>query len=411
MICLSFAHLSLPVYLRGCTSLPQEIQNFFAAWPFTTIQPAREYPHGPSLTMGADAKGRALYTVDAPWLPTHFQEDSLACALCNLSIEMIIAVCREHGLLCLHAAALRMGRHMPLLLGSNGAGKSSLAARLMANGHTGYGDDLVGMSGQGTALSFGIAPRLRLPLPPSPTLAAFVHSCQGISDARYCYLDPASVALARHGEEKPVSHCILLQRRQGADARLRPLPPQTALLRLLPRYIMQCGEAAPLLQQAAALAGRLPVLLLRYDSVDAAAACLEQYLELYAPIDHENAPCIALSEVRQAGTGHVPLPTGRGVRRRRPGKAPARQRWQQRSGVRVLRHGRQLFLSAPAGSALHRLNPLGQAVWSLLESPLSMAEAAGLLAEAFPGTGRERIRKDTARLFQDLCLAGLIVAV
>ena len=46
---------------------------------------------------------------------------------------------------------------------------------------------------------------------------------------------------------------------------------------------------------------------------------------------------------------------------------------------------------------------------ALLAEPLSVSEAAGLLAEVFPQTGRDRLESDLSAFFQILHEQGLLV--
>lgn len=428
---LLFQGVPQPIRLQGAAEVLHpfmaELHTFFALWPFREVTPQT----GPGITLHCtwDADGCPLFRVDAPWLPVPFEDTSPTCALCNLSIELVSAECRAGtDLLCLHAAAVRLDGVCVLLLGTNNVGKSSLVACLLADGHVAYGDDLLGLGHDGEIHAFGIAPRLRLPLPPSARVAAFAQGHAGSHDAHYLYLDPARIPLAPHGTTAVPQAVVLLQRRAGASPRLLELTSQTALLRLLPRFIMLGGDAIPLLERATALAQRVPVFVLRYGSLDTGAACLAKELARSLA----DRPCQAripkwvIPDSRESGaeagtTGDVKRPGcpkrvspagaclgGRRLRLRRGRRAPALVLYRQRPGVRLIRQGKQGFLTSVAGHGLYRLNTLGQAIWALLESPLSRREAASLLLEAFPAEPPSRIHNDIARLFQDLHRAGLI---
>lgn len=405
MLYLKFDGLDQLVSLCSCADEYKDIQTFFSAWPSMIVsQGSITQNTGIELSCKKNVDGNAYYSVDAPWLPLPFIDDTLACALCNLSIEMINGFCREHEMLCMHGAVVRLGAHSILLLGTNRAGKSALAVRLMAQGHQVLGDDLVGLNGDGTAFSFGIAPRLRLPLPPSTVLTDFVQRHAGCQDRHYLYLTPGTIPLAPHGSGIQLSHIILLQRHEGSKKALIPLSAQNALLRLLPRYIMQGGDAGKLLQQAGKLAARLPLLLLLYNDLDTAVDCLQEEL-----LRHKE-PADKGQHFEQMMLTTVLSSRDMQLQKRKVARIPGRRPYLQRPGVRLLRQDQKLFLISPVGNALHRLNPMGQAIWQMMEKPLSQWQAIGLLAEAFPGIEMIRIKNDIARLFQDLRQAGLIMA-
>jgi hypothetical protein len=67
-------------------------------------------------------------------------------------------VLRLRGITCLHASALEVGGRALLLVGSEGAGKSTTAAALLQRGHAVLSDDVAPLSGRGD--TFWISPGL-----------------------------------------------------------------------------------------------------------------------------------------------------------------------------------------------------------------------------------------------------------
>lgn len=68
----------------------------------------------------------------------------------------------------------------------------------------------------------------------------------------------------------------------------------------------------------------------------------------------------------------------------------------------------EVFLVGADGQSLFHLNLVGSALWRLLEEPISAAEAAEILAEAFGDVDATRIKADTDALFKELQKRGLI---
>jgi hypothetical protein len=61
-----------------------------------------------------------------------------------------------------------------------------------------------------------------------------------------------------------------------------------------------------------------------------------------------------------------------------------------------------VFLVNNGNQALYQLEDVGAALWRLLESPISIEEAAGIVHCAFPETDKASIDADIQQLFGDL---------
>jgi hypothetical protein len=79
--------------------------------------------------------------------------------------------------------------------------------------------------------------------------------------------------------------------------------------------------------------------------------------------------------------------------------------------MRVHEAGAFAYLIPKEQDSIFGVDGIGLAVVSLLSEPLSISEAAGLLAEVYPQTGRERLESDMSLFFRSLCGQGLIVPV
>ncbi len=412
-----FEGVRLPVRLYNCSALLPEARAFFGSWPFTEGLPSSSET---ALSLeGPGKKGKKGYRIICPMQAKPLYEPTATCALCSLSIELAAVFCLEHPeMLCLHGAAVSLPSGTALLLGDNRSGKSTLTVRLAAAGLRIYGDDLIGMTAQGEVMSFGIPPRLRLPLPFSGASAEFVRHRRGSGDGRYQYLNPDPDFLAPFGQTSPVKHIIMLQRRSKARPQLSVADRNAGLMHLLPRYIMRPGEAETVLEQAGRLSADIPVLLFRYSNLDEAASFLcMQANSLHC--DHNstrNTTHLPVWNALPDFDGPVPPhdtcsksllpPKDWSTPTQLQGKSFP-QTWIQAPGVRLVEQNGGLFVIN--ADAVHSLNPQGYMVWRLLEAPLSEKEAVLLLQETFPEIPKNRIVRDTARLFRDLRQAGLVV--
>lgn len=83
------------------------------------------------------------------------------------------------------------------------------------------------------------------------------------------------------------------------------------------------------------------------------------------------------------------------------------QYYQQKPGVHVRQMDDQAFLADPDTDVLFHLNPVGTAVWRLLEQPTSQDDIISLLVDAFPDAGRDQITGDVSALLGQLADNGL----
>ena len=377
------------------TALLESACIFFALWPHSvTAEPPAE---GALITV---RHRKGWFTLSAPWIARPLREPTPTCLLCNLGIELISAFRLTHPqILCLHAAAVTFASGTVLLLGDNRAGKSSLAARLMADGHTLYADDLVGLTPDGQAFSFGIAPRLRLPLPPSSDLAEFVRQHTGPCDGRYQYVAADPATMAPCGTSTPIRRAILLQRHSAGKARLVNLPPETIATQLAGRCFMQQGDAGLVAEQATQMAGRIPFLCLHYADLDDAARYLAAHLDTTTPPLLPEEPVAHMAEwPRRAMADTMSVSSGRRL-------------YRQTDGAQLVCRGANAFLCTPDKNSLYSLNGSGRLIWQLLQSPVSAGDVAQLLQEAYPHIPAARLQRDVNRMFAHLEQAKLIIRV
>ena len=393
-----FAGVRLPVRFLHCPALFRQAREFFHAWPLEICQtPAREC----SIQVAASGLETTGYDISAPWLKAPLHEPTVTSALCSLSIELIAAFCKEHDMLCLHAAAMGFQEEHTLLLGGNHAGKSTLIARLMADGCTSCGDDLIGITPRGNIFSFGIAPRLRLPPPPSRPLLDFLSQHKGIGDTRYQYIKADSPLIASFGYTAPLTRIVMLQRQSEGPVELIPLTQSSGLEGLLSHYVMQRGSAEAVFRQASAIMQHIPAACFRYASLDETASLLKKVPDK----THSATPEAAVEAPYRGRTRKLRAMRSRALKPR----PHSLQCYVQAPGVQAFSEYGSLFLTDSSSDAVFGLNSPGEIVWSMLEQPLSEQEASLLLQEAFPTISRSRIQRDVEELFRRLKHKKLIV--
>ncbi len=393
-VLLAFDGIARPVALVGCGHLLPILRAALPSWPFAQVAEAGTEPVITLVRRG----GR--HVIRNPWMDEAILETSDVAAVCSLIVDLVKAFVEDNrDLMCLHGGAALIGDKLLVLPSTYRAGKSTLLAQLAADGVPVFADDVLpigGPSDHGRAL--GIAPRLRLPLPggAGPRLRAFVDRHAGPGDGYYLYLDPPADLLPAYGATAPIGAVVMLDREDDAPAELFAAPRAAALRALIGRNFGIGPGAGDILDRLAAVTDGVPCLTLRYgDLADASQLLRETF--------GGGATAVGGAAAR------VPheLAAATGPSAAAPAVDPSRQ-FRRVDGMALREVDGELFVADAAGDAIHHLNSLGAGIWNLLAEPVSAAEAAGIVAGAFPDADPVAVAADVARLFAELAGSGLI---
>ena len=396
-----FGGIPTPVAFIDCSQLLDPLSRILVGWPFTTV----DRPRGrPILTI---SRRGDFYRLTSPAFAGEIREDTAVSAVCTLIVELVQAwLAHNSSFLCLHSAAVELNGRLVVFPAIRRAGKSTLAARLAGGGARIFADDLLPIAAdpvRGVAL--GAALRLRLPLPArsGPTLRRFVRNHAGLSDGYYCYLDLPETLHAHHGEEAPLKAFVLLDPRRQGPTRIAPIGQGDLLKFLVQQNVAHFQPGGHILGRTEKVAAAAPAFLLTYGSLEEAATTLEQAFcggYSQAPSDH----------VQPAAPPRLPLgpnaPSPGGGRRRRTTADVARFR--RSPSIETRQIADEMFLVDAETDAIHALDPIGAAIWSLLAEPISPAEATKLLKQAFPDSPPRALARDVAAFFSALYASGLI---
>ncbi len=202
--------------------------------------------------------------------------DALATALKGHLLSEVL----ERGTyeLAVHAAALRRGGRALLVCGQPGAGKTTLTMALLAAGFAFAGDDVTLLDADGRAIGLPFAPAIK---PGSWRMLS-----EGYPDLmrspvfrrpdrrRVRYLTPTEIAPP---SACPVAWVLLLRRRRGARARLKPVDAASALRGLLRGSYAPSGELTGAgFGATAKLIGAADVYSLTYSALDDAVGVVLQ---------------------------------------------------------------------------------------------------------------------------------------
>src|SRR5665213_3245189 len=177
----------------------------------------------------------------------------------------------QRGFLVLHASAVRIGGGAVAFVGDKGMGKSTMAAALHARGHVLVADDVVAVdTAGGRSLAHPGFPQLKL----FPESAALLDANpDSLPKIHPDFEKRARPALERFASDPlPLTHVFVLD--NGEREAIEPAGRQQGFMELVRHsYLLELlsatGSSAAHFHQAAALAGRMPVLrLLRRRSLD-----------------------------------------------------------------------------------------------------------------------------------------------
>lgn len=389
-LAVAFPGLSRPVLLHDAPALLSALGSGLAGWS-PTVFPAASAAGEAVSTVVADG---AHHAIRSPWLDEATTGLTAVGAFCGVVADLSQAwVAERPDHLALHAGGVVVGGRLIALAGEARAGKSTLIARLtMEPWAQVLCDDVLPVDPAGRGVGLGIPPRLRLPLP-ARTGAAFrahVAAHLGPFDSQYAYLSPDTTA--PHGTQAPLAALVVLTRRPKGRARLHHLSPAEALAHLVARNITMDIPDPAHVERLAGLAAGIACLRLVYADPDAAVALIRDL----GRVDGA-APQV-----------HPALPASRDFAAQAARPVDPRRAWRRAPGVGLLRKGAVACLWQRTGGGHFALDPIGQAVWTLLQTPVCANEIAVLLAEVFAATSAATIAADVAALLGQMQAAGLI---
>lgn len=397
---ISFQNSAAIIEVPDCPEFLATLRAAAADWPFAETNQA-------GLPVATIRKAAGSYEIIAPGEePLDASAVSAACSALVDAVDGLIKA--DPSRLCLHCGSVLMNGRLVIFPSHTHAGKSTLVARLAASGHMVFGDDILPLSADDAqGIGLGIAPRLRMPLPPTSNQAfrAFVKRRSGPGDGRYLFLDLLENELARRGQQAPLGAIVLLCRRPAGPAYFTRATRSAVLQTLVNQNFSGETSAERLLDRLHAVMDRLPRVTLNYSDLDDAVALLEAAFAAWPPDlaelpePEENPPRLVApgdEDLLQVdGADVAALPSADRAMIRKP-------------GIELRSIDGDLFLAGCDGAAIYHLNMVGAALWNLLAEPVSRNDAVDALCLAFPGVEPEVVERDVARIFASLLAARLI---
>lgn len=393
-ITLQFEGLSRPCVLDNADEVYAALGQVLRGWRMDPITGGAERP---VLELRRSEIG---YRIDGDWIPRSLAYTDPVDALCAFIAELVRAWVQPNPeLLCLHGAAVKLGERLVVFPSTYRAGKSVLTACLAAAGKVVYTDDVLPIDpSRGIARAPGIAPRLRLPVPDvlDESTRRFIDARTVVRGKRYAYVDPGPIVLASHGAMAPIGALVLLNRSPESEPELLPLGRNQMLRQVIRQNFARAAPAPEILDALHAIVAGAQCYRLRYSRADQAAALLTEAASSWSPLA-ESPP--------------VGVPDSMGARKgastRRSGNEGA-DCFRRAEGIHERRVDGECFLADVEGARIHHLNPIGSAIWHMLEVPASIDDLVATLQEAFPEMESKQLRADVSAFVNRIAERGLL---
>jgi hypothetical protein len=397
----NFHGLDAPVAFDNCDQLLRLLPRIARRWPYRACRASAG--KNPFLRIAPSGRG---YLLRSPFTSRPLIYPDPVNTMCAMLVELAWALLRSQPhLLCLHSAAVELDDRLVVLASSRRSGKSTLTACLAAAGHRVFTDDFLPLevdeSGWAQGLACGVSPRLRVPLPAdiNANHGAWIALYAGPTNQQYCYLELPDASQAPHGARRPIGAIVLLDRQEGARARLETISKTEALRSVIVQNFARAGRSNSILTTLDALIAGSGLYKLTYGN--AADAVGTMVAAMTAEFAARPAP----------GTG-VPLASS--------SQAPLRALFSaaqdydddaayvQIDGVTEVALEGGAFLADPNGVAVHQLNAMSVGIWRMLSKPVRQSEIAEVLTAAFPDQAPAQIGRDVHQLLRHLASAHLI---
>ncbi len=363
--------------------------NLLKGW---RVEDAADPAAKPDLEMLTGRDERIV--VRGRWVGPAYTVEDPADVACSFIAEVLKAQANEltEGLLCVHSAAVVMHRRAVLLLGGFRTGKSTLGAVLASRGFAIIGDDAVFISPRhATVASPGIAPRLRLPLPPTlaPDTRKFLQKTAGLTGGRYQYLSLPGDSLLANGEETAVGALVFLKRVPEQVAALTVLPKSEALKALVWQNFARQTPAGRILSSLSELVMSRPTFALAYGEAEEAADTLQETFAEW-PSTKSSQFNGKFGDLRRPQTFRKP-------------------HWRRSLNVEEQQIDRGSFIADNNTGRIFHLNVTAAAIWKMLSAGHKSKDVLSTISDAFPDTNPSRIGQDVEEMVMSFREHGLLL--
>ncbi len=275
---LCFRPIPAAIRFTGCDELRDAAFSILRGWETKDVS-GRRRAH-PVMRLKKTRRGyrRVSRWRRTPSLAREKVRRTVVGALCGFHFELIDAYAEAHPReLCLHAAGSRFPDGLVVFPAVSRAGKSVLTTELARRGVKTFGDDVVPVDSRTLeAVSLGIVPRIRPPLPHDvePALKRYVREHKGPGLRNRLYLALPEPVMAPCGERAPIQAIVLLERKARAKPVLEAAAPADVLETLVLQHFAELVPADRILKTFYDVVVRATCWRLRYAHVAEAAGLL-----------------------------------------------------------------------------------------------------------------------------------------
>jgi hypothetical protein len=276
-VTIEFRGATRPIVARLNAELLPELPFLITGWPWRRLPRARRW----QISVAAAADGyrvierRGRTNLESVW-------SSAPEALASFTGALIAAVLfQKDDAISLHAGSVAFADGAVAVFGASFAGKSSVALHMAAQGGRLLGDDSV-LIAKDRAFSFGLAPKLRLPVPADAGRPFFRFAQARIwrQQSNIAHLHMRRGEAARFGQGAKLRGLVILDRGTGAEAaRLVPADRSTTVRALVHHAFAPQMSGAALVPHLASLAARIPAYTLEFSRSRDAARILRRLIE------------------------------------------------------------------------------------------------------------------------------------
>lgn len=385
---LKFLAFPVPIHVRLDADMKQMVAPLLNGW---SISPSEDGAAEPQLEILVN-RDRVI-SVRGPWIGQEYTLSDPVDGACSFIAEVLKVQANETSQdMCVHSAAMIFGGRAVLIPAAFRAGKSTLSAVLAARGLKVIADDAVFISPMAkTAISPGILPRMRLPVPEnlSHHTKSFIDASMCLAGKRYGYLALPRDQLLSNGEETPIGAFVYLNRRPGGAARLVEVPKAEALKTLIWQNFARQVPAGRILASLSDLVASRPTLELQYSDAEDAADLLESRFSAWPEEGASGSGVTPLSKVLWAAIDDP--------------------RWRAKPNIVEQNLDAGHFIADEDSGRIYHLNIVAAAIWRLLSAGEDEETIASLLSEAFPEIDPKRIDDDVVSLTRSFRESGLLV--
>jgi hypothetical protein len=271
------------IAFTGCEDVLDALPTIFHGWKIqlcSRIGKPKLHAH-----VMKTARGRYLWRSNSmprpePWdsePPTSAMD--VICDVHDVLFDWFLKDNPRH--LCLHAAAVRLGRGLVCFPSVHKAGKSTLCVALAAVGQTVYSDDVLPIEPRKNfGVAMGIMPRLRRPLPArlDPSLRDFIADRKGPADRDWLYVKLRGAEVSPFGQHAPIKALVFLDRKRQSRAQLKPIDKSEMLRELILQNFADQIPPVSIMDRLLAMTKNAQCSQLQFDRVlDAANLLVDKF--------------------------------------------------------------------------------------------------------------------------------------